>query len=533
MIKLQHLAVIFAIIIIPVSLVLAYYVRSEIDTIKLQATYDEVLINATSDAVKAYQINTEKNPAAVLERSQRRDIEAAVSTFINSFATGLGVGGYGESNIKRYMPAMIFTLYDGFYIYAPTENYGDGTSGAVLEHVLKPYMTYTQRYIKNSDFEKIDVCITYSLDNYISVTGRIDDEYVNESGYLINRNKCTYNAADDTYTLYDNQLGKELLQETILVYDEELGDNSPKLTYKYKYYEGVKYYYDDMANSEGKHWFIYQNGKKYYTNMTIAQNGSEITDSSTYNYIKEAYDFTNWVQAKLGNLTIGNLVLNNDVRERNKDNIQYYNQTDNSCKFLNCAYNADFENEDSIFNIHKNDMIRLTIRENLSSAIAAYNAHSGSNSFQLPLLKPDEWNQLTRNVNVVAFVQGLPVGFKTYNNYAIISNTRNDTFVTKDEMAFIDMDQDQSNPVVSTYHMIDCPYLTEGNLQGYKKMDFEQASVEIKTSEGRETKYYFKHINYPCYYCIVARNYTKQTLNATRQQALRQALYRERQLLHY
>ena len=90
--KLQNLAVIFAIIIIPISLVLGYYVRSEIDTLELQADYDEKLISATFDAIKAYQINTTKNTYSAQERSQRRDIEASINTFMTSFTTGLGVG---------------------------------------------------------------------------------------------------------------------------------------------------------------------------------------------------------------------------------------------------------------------------------------------------------------------------------------------------------------------------------------------------------------------------------------------------------
>lgn len=89
--KLQNLAIIFAIIIIPIALVLGYYIGMQIDTIKLQITYDDKLSTAVYDAVKAYQINTENNPYSIINSSQKRDIEAAINTFMNSFATGLGV----------------------------------------------------------------------------------------------------------------------------------------------------------------------------------------------------------------------------------------------------------------------------------------------------------------------------------------------------------------------------------------------------------------------------------------------------------
>lgn len=89
--KIQNLAIIFAIIVIPVSLVLGYYVGMQIDTIKLQTAYDDKLSTAVYDAIKAYQINTANNPYAIINSSQKRDIEAAIGTFMNSFATGLGV----------------------------------------------------------------------------------------------------------------------------------------------------------------------------------------------------------------------------------------------------------------------------------------------------------------------------------------------------------------------------------------------------------------------------------------------------------
>ena len=522
MIKLQHLAIAFAVIIIPISLLLGYYVRSEIDTLKLQSTYDEKLINATYDAIKSYQINTEKNQYSVLERSERRDVEAAISTFVNSLAIGLGVSGYGENAIKPYIPAILFTLYDGYFIYAPTYNEASGK----YENILRPFISYTQRYRKNNT----DVYITYSLDNYITVTGLVKGEYVNKSGYLVNSNYTT---------------DVEELRENLLLYKS--GETPPFeiKEYPYIYLGGEKTYYDKDGNSKGQHWFLYRKGEQYYKNLeneTDYIQDDKIFDKNAVNYITSAKEpeWTNLIK-ELKNITIKDLVLDEGIKNRNKDKIYGY---DDDSYYIFDADKNDFESEDSIFNIHRNDMIRVSIRENLSSAIASYNAHS-STSFQMPTLKEEEWNQVTRNISVAAFVQGFPVGFKTYNNYAIINNTRNKTYIDRDSLVFID----QSN-TSSEYHMIDCPKLTEGDLIGYKKTDFEQSSVEIivsdpetdvidtatgKISKGRNTLYYYKHTNLPCYYCIVSRNYNKVDIstNPTRLQALRQAFGRERQLLHY
>ena len=49
--KLQHLAVIFVIIILPISLVIAAYLGNQITTIQLQTQYSTKLINATYDSL--------------------------------------------------------------------------------------------------------------------------------------------------------------------------------------------------------------------------------------------------------------------------------------------------------------------------------------------------------------------------------------------------------------------------------------------------------------------------------------------------
>ena len=115
--KLQHLAVIFVIIIIPISLVMASYIQNQIDAIALQTAYDKNLINATYGAVKAFQINTTNNKYASISDSKIRDIEAAVNTFYNSLNNSMLEYAQAAKDLEAYIPAMLFTLYDGYYIY--------------------------------------------------------------------------------------------------------------------------------------------------------------------------------------------------------------------------------------------------------------------------------------------------------------------------------------------------------------------------------------------------------------------------------
>ena len=54
--KTQHMAVIFIIIILPISLILSEYVQNQVETIKMQISYDTKLSNATYDAIRAFQL---------------------------------------------------------------------------------------------------------------------------------------------------------------------------------------------------------------------------------------------------------------------------------------------------------------------------------------------------------------------------------------------------------------------------------------------------------------------------------------------
>lgn len=501
--KIQNLAIVFVIIVIPISLVLGYYLRSEIDTLKLQMDYDEKLSSAAYDAVKAYQINTANNPYSIVNGSQKRDIEASINAFMNSFATGLGVSGYGENYIKPYVPAILFTLYDGYYIYAPTFNYDDSSNQ--YEHLLKPYVTYTQHYKKGN----VDVLVSYTLDNYITVTGIVNGKYESKSGYLVNS--------------YIN-LPEEELSEDLFIYDDTGG--GIKEEYRYIYDGGENIYYDaTSADPLGRNWFLYRNGKKVYINT---DSSIQLNDKNAKTYGEDAQSFTQWVKNNLGSITINDLILDDGVRSRNQNDI--YKGNNGTDRIFNPDTN-DFESESSIFNIHKKNMIKISIKENLSAAITNYSAHSGAlgtnADFQMPILEESEWEQITKNVCMVAFVQGMPVGFKTYNNYAIIANTRNQNYTDRDSLAFIESD-------TSEYHRIDCPFLNAGaSIQGYRKIDFEPATVEVITDYVRENRYYYKHTNLPCYYCMVARNYTSEPITGNRLQALNRVLGRYRNMLHY
>ena len=65
--KIQELAIIFIIIILPISIVLSVYTQYQVQAINTQSVYDAKLTAATYDAIKAYQINTEYDTDSELD----------------------------------------------------------------------------------------------------------------------------------------------------------------------------------------------------------------------------------------------------------------------------------------------------------------------------------------------------------------------------------------------------------------------------------------------------------------------------------
>ena len=173
--KLQGLAVIAIIIILPMTIILSSYSQSQIKTLQLQTQYDSKLQNATYDAIKAFQLNMSNSSTSDLANSKMRDIKASVNTFYNSLASHFNMVGYGKDVLQNYVPAIVYTLYDGYYIYSAYDNTLDAENASYKNgksiYGLKPYIYYSCRYKPN---DNSDFVITYSLDSYITIQGIID-----------------------------------------------------------------------------------------------------------------------------------------------------------------------------------------------------------------------------------------------------------------------------------------------------------------------------------------------------------------------
>ena len=472
--KLQNLGVIFIIIILPISILLNAYTRNHIKTLSLQTSYDTKLNNATYDALKAFQLNTVNSDTSDLANSKLRDIEASANTFFNSVASNFNMAGYNQDILREYVPALVYTMYDGYYIYSPYINTLDSTNSddsqnadsvildnnaenqATYKHDqkisgIKPYIYYSCRYVYTSNGHENDFIITYSLDNYITIQGQINGRWVFDYGYLLDNITDTRGIIKYRGVKIDNE-------DTVREYVYNPEENALKKLECIKL-NGVKYYKDDDDDK----WFSILNGKKY------KQDNFKTDTKAAIQYYKEALNFKERIldEYHLGELSAKNAVDENEKSLEDK----FGNEKIFDFGNYNISDRKSIEDPNSNFNQHRLAVIRYSIEKNLSIAIANYNHYSSTTSanFLMPALKENEWEEIINNVSIISFLQGLNIGGKIYNGYSIVTNNKNQE-VVKEDSIYILADSNQ-------YHRpneIDLE--NKDNFKGVLNIDLERKS---------------------------------------------------------
>lgn len=604
--KLQNMTVIFIIIMIPIIIVTSYYIGLQIKTITMQKDYTVKLQTAAKDSIQALEINTvEWNSASSnLADSKRRDVLASINTFTTSLANSMGIGGAGRGRIQTYIPAIVYTMYDGYYIYSASlmqdqdttekdENGNDVDYGRTqfdennkikyketssYQYILKPYSPYSARYASGNT----NITVNYTLDNYIRVYGTVNGEYQAKEGYLVvcdddaGVDNVSQNGSISGITYRGATIKPETLKENVYIVGEEVKE------YKYIYdqYDNKLYWDEDesnyfsvdkynnkvylqnalpegdagfsitnrfrkisipmydnredewtvqkvfqILNPGGEYKFYYENQSGAFVEFTagdVLGNVNKDEDYSAINYCVESYVFTKWVTKNLGSITVGNMKSPTEGQYNNVD------KKDANIFEISKDNNPDPENDTayakSVLAQHKKDIIINTIEKNLSQATAQAQEMNPNYEYRLPQLSYDEWEQALSNISIIAFMQGMPIGLKYYNNYAIATSTLNKEFVDPDELYFAGTDDQY-------YHQRQCEQATGSDYVGYRSIDYVAKSYE-KSDNG--TKYYYPHANggnseLECYYCLVNRStYKLVEKNPTWTNSYYNALARER-----
>lgn len=492
--KLQHIIIIFLIIIVPIVLVLSAYINSNIKTIKNQTAYKSSLINSTYDSIKAFQLNTANNMYSTISNSKIRDIEAAINVFYSSLATSLGTSGYSQDDLKSYVPSIIYTLYDGYYIYS---KYYD-TVEKDYKYGLKPFISYSCRYVKGSNY---DFVVNYTLDNTITIIGKVKGEYVTKTGHLL--------------YLKDNndKPDKEILKENLITLGNDNKQES-KEKYEYTIYNSQKIYKEP---NEDKFFFYSSEYKKdYISNQNVLSNVKASTSddghlysTSAKKYYTEAIEFTDWVNKNLSDIT-----QEDAVDASGKKQIDDFATNTGNEKIFNISNTNNPLATSSTFNEHRMNVIRKSLEDNVTKAIAAFSKHSTIQyQFAMPKLTEDEWYKIENNVCIITFLQGLPIGGKMFNQYCVVSNDTNKETVGNNSVYIIDTTGEYHKPGCKTL----IKRLANNNaniLKAYPSSEFKvkkisltgadsNAHTQITDSTDGLYAYFYPEEYTACYDCIV------------------------------
>lgn len=516
--KIQGLAVLAIVIILPMAIILGSYSANQIKTLDLQMAYDSRIKVATYDGIKSFQMNMSNSATSAITDSKMRDIKAAIKTFYNSLASQFNMSGYGEDILQNYVPAIAYTLYDGYYIYSDYKNtldvydkdtnddgdrfYADATYKNEEDlYGLKPYIYYSCRYQRSGVF---DVVITYSLDSYITIQGKIGDKPVNTSGYLLSGvdvigDKVNYRGIE-----IPAEDSKEGLSQNVYIPGEQSGGKKIEITYKpgtpeqqtvtagvikkcqYKKIDQTKYYIDPEKNEV----FSMLNDDRIphpkADPATISKN------TTAQEFYKNAYEFKQRFQT--GDLSVLKDLEVDDAIDSGETKYTAYEGDTNPYaslkgkKIFDELFNGTFiEDENSVFNEHRKAVIRNSIESNLTVAISNYNKVSTSEvNFAMPKLKDEEWDELTTNISMITFLQGLNIGGKVYSGYAIVPNDVNEDFVSEDSIYIL---------VNGTYYRVTDENLITMNLDnaiGLLNTEFERRTVEASYQKDDKDPYKIK-----------------------------------------
>lgn len=467
--KIQYLTVIFILIILPIVIVFSEYMNTQMELINIENIYDARLLDSTYDTIKAFQIST-LNTMYYTPQTRIANIDGAVNTFFNSLITAFKYDGNKSSIMKEYVPAIVFTLYDGYYVYSPFRNELTNVKDEIDDKYednknlsgLKPYVSYSCKYKYNGK----EYIITYSLDNYIivDVFDTSSNNHEIRDGYLLNVSKSgdNYIYAGITFTPSETEVLSEILPEK----NEATG----KLVGKKYYYtvrDAIKYYYggnntniSQIPADDDKIFYLDNSGNKinqvsnYKNNKTRFNNYYEeiFRNNTGYQYYKEAYDFTNWLLETEGlkNLTTDNI----DKTSPSYDGYNFV-EINNGKTIFN---KNNIEDSDSNFNRHRADVIRAVITTNLSTSISGFSKYSSSGEeFIMPKISEIDWELLENNVCIATFLQGLRVGGKAYNNYAVVPNNSHKEYVDENDIYILKND--------NTYAKVNDSTITDSNLK--------------------------------------------------------------------
>ncbi len=323
----------------------------------------------------------------------------------------------------------------------------------------------------------------YYLINYFDYDKEKD---FGDSYYCAKYRKDTINAdSRDKMSIVRYQTGDEIIKETLDI--EQLLDDQ----------------------SADVNTYMLKSGS--FSGISVTYNGVTIDDRDAKEYYIKAYYFSKWVERNLKDVKASSTVQIKDQAFEMTDQVDnayaYADFTSDDSKIFDIEKRTDNlendpESENSIFVKHKQDIIKNSIQYNLNLAISTYNENHNMDiasgiSYKLPMLKSDDWNDILNNISMVSFMQGIPCGTTTFNNYAVIKSNNNNTAVSLENLYFTSkIGREEKSD--SSYHKIDCSDLSDNNSTDIYEAD---QSAEFKY-DAHKINTRIRGINDPTIICF-------------------------------
>lgn len=114
----------------------------------------------------------------------------------------------------------------------------------------------------------------------------------------------------------------------------------------------------------------------------------------------------------------------------------------------------------------------------------------------MPKLKDTDWDKIMNNISIISFLQGVNIGGKIYNGYAIVTNTKNEDIVMEDSI------------YIQTNDNVFCR-ITEKDLNSTNcKTGIYNVNIERRTTQNSNgnSLYYFPVKGTLSYNSIVTQN---------------------------
>ena len=337
------------------------------------------------------------------------------------------------------------------------------------------------------------------------------------------------NIDDNAKTLtYDGvTIEPEILTEHLItIEDQELG-TAREDDYRYIFYQNEKVYQDQDENGNLLYYdaagnvttdrnitgipviFWFDNYIKTYVNdASIRQYAHDcnMMSTSAFDYYKEAKEFSEWVINHLGNITQSNTLKIEDGTTPIGNDTSYLAENTGDQRIFLASDTNDPMLAESAFNNHRLAIIRKSIETNMNTVISNYRTTT-LYDYAMPVMTDNDWYKILNNVSMVTFLQGMTIGFRYYNNYAIITNNVNKEVIKPENIYIIAEDSNENRE----YHQPGCKDLIEGLQNGtltlvtestsasgsytasaYPTASFQRQSIRMSENSEDDLNYYLQ-----------------------------------------